>query len=137
MMLSVPMVGLNLDSPANNVISAGLTNKSCMNKIITLVVTLLAIPSLSALAADAKAIYEKDCAKCHGTEGKGDTKMGQKLGVKNYSDAKIQAEMKDTDMTKAIKEGVKKDGKTMMKAFSTLSDEEVKGLVAYVRALKK
>ena len=37
----------------------------------------------------------------------------------------------------AIKEGVKKDDKTLMKAFSDLSDEQVKGLVAYVRALKK
>ena len=100
-------------------------------------VALLLGGAISLRAADAKVTYEKDCAKCHGKDGKGDTMMGKKLGVKDYTDAKVQAEMKDEDMTKAIKEGVQKDGKTVMKAAEGLSDEEVKGLVAYVRAFKK
>jgi hypothetical protein len=29
-----------------------------------------------------------------------------------------------------------KDGKTLMKSFDTLSDEEIKGLVTFVRGLK-
>jgi cytochrome c1 len=40
-------------------------------------------------------------------------------------------------MTKAIKEGVKEEDKTKMKAFTDLTDDEVKALVAYVRAFKK
>ena len=69
--------------------------------------------------------------------------MGQKLGVKDFTDAKVQAAIKDEDAVKAIKEGVKNaDGRTKMKAFVTgadtpLSDDEVKALVAYVRGLKK
>ena len=88
-------------------------------------------------AADAKETFEKDCAKCHGTDGMGKTKMGEKLAVKDYTSAKVQGEMKDAEMAKAIKEGIKKEDKTLMKAFSDLSDEQVKGLVAYVRAFKK
>lgn len=86
----------------------------------------------------AKAFYAKDCAKCHGKEGKGDTKMGQKLELKDYSKADVQAKMKDEAMAKAIKEGIKKDGKTRMKAYAgKLSDDEIKALVEFVRKLKK
>src|SRR5512139_1804108 len=106
-----------------------------MKKLILLAVATMVMGALAASAADAKAIWEKDCAKCHGVDGKGKTKMGEKLGVKDYTDPKVQEEMKDAEMVKAIKEGVKEKGtdKTKMKAFSDLSDDEVKSLVAYVR----
>ena len=51
---------------------------------------------MSARAADAKETYGKACAKCHGEDGKGQTKMGQKLGLKDLSDAKVQADLTDT-----------------------------------------
>ena len=109
-----------------------------MKKLTVITLGLLMAGAVSLRAADAKDIFEKDCAKCHGIDGKGKTKMGEKLGVKDYTDAKVQADMKDAEMTKSIKEGVKdKEDKTKMKAFSDLTDEEVKGLVAYVRAFKK
>lgn len=108
-----------------------------MKKTASLVIALLAIPTLSVCAADAKANYEKDCAKCHGADGKGETKMGKKQGVKDYTDAKVQAELKDEAAFKAIKEGYKKDGKEVMKPSEGLSDDEIKGLVAYMRKFKK
>ena len=61
---------------------------------------------MSAKAADGKATYEKDCTKCHGADGKGDTKMGKKYGAKDYTDAKVQDELKDEAAFKAIKEGL-------------------------------
>ena len=92
----------------------------------------------SASAGDAKATYDKDCAKCHGKEGKGDTKMGQKLGVKDYTDAKVQADLKDDAAFKAIKEGLKdKDGKVLMKPAEDLSDDDIKALVAHMKSFKK
>jgi cytochrome c551/c552 len=64
--------------------------------------------------------------------------MGQKLGVKDYTDAKVQAEMKDDAAFKAIKEGLKdKDDKVLMKPSEDLSDADIKGLIAYMRAFKK
>ena len=111
-----------------------------MKKTIILSLALLVAGAVSLRAADAKENWEKNCAKCHGPDGKGDTKMGQKLGVKDYTSAKVQEGMKDEEMTKSIKEGVKeKDSdKIKMKAFGeTLSADEIKALVAYVRGLKK
>lgn len=109
-----------------------------MKKIITLTIIASALALASARAEDAKANYEKTCAKCHGPDGKGQTKMGQKLGIKDYTDAKVQADLKDADATKAIKEGLKdKEGKVVMKPAEGLSDDDIKGLVAYMRAFKK
>jgi len=109
-----------------------------MKKTILLVTLLGLSAALSAKAAEAKDNWDSLCAKCHGAEGKGDTKMGQKLGAKDFTDAAVQAAMKDDAAAKAIKEGLKSDdGKTLMKPFDTLSDDEVKALVAYVRGLKK
>ena len=94
--------------------------------------------ALTASAADAKETYEKDCAKCHGKDGKGKTKTGEKYHAKDYTDAKVQEELKDEAAIKAIKEGYKdKEGKQVMKPSEGLSDEEIKGLVAYMRKFKK
>jgi len=109
-----------------------------MKKILVLATMFGFAAVLNVSAADAKANWDSLCAKCHGAEGKGDTKIGQKLGVKDLTDAKVQADLKDETATKALKEGVKDaDGKTLMKPFDTLSDDEVKALVQYVRTLKK
>ena len=109
-----------------------------MKKLITLIIALCVAALASAKAADVKENWEKNCAKCHGADGKGDTKMGKIVGVKDYTDAKVQAEMKDPEMFKGIKEGKKEGDKTKMKAFGeVLNDDEIKALVAYVRAFKK
>ena len=80
-------------------------------------------------AADASATWNSQCASCHGKDGSGSTAMGKKLGVKDYSK---EQSFSDAEAAKVIKEG-----KGKMKAYSKLSDGEVKALVAYVRSLKK
>jgi len=109
-----------------------------MKKLLVIGLSVFALSAASALAGDAKATYESDCAKCHGTDGKGQTKMGQKLGVKDYTDPKVQEALKDDAAIKAIKEGLKgDDGKTLMKPAEGLSDDDIRGLVAYMRSFKK
>jgi cytochrome c553 len=109
-----------------------------MKKILILATVFGFAAAISASAADAKENWDKMCAKCHGAEGKGDTKMGQKLGIKDYTDAKVQADLKDDEAFKALKEGLKdSDGKTLMKPVEGLSDDEIKALIAHVRTLKK
>ena len=105
---------------------------------MTITVALMAGAWLTAYAGDAKENWEKSCTKCHGTDGKGGTKMGQKLGVKDYTDAKVQADMKDEAACKAIKDGLKdKEGKTLMKPAEGLSDDDMKALVKHMRTFKK
>lgn len=108
-----------------------------MKKLLVLATILGFATAITASAGDAKENWEKNCAKCHGPDGKGQTKMGQKLGIKDYSDAKVQAGFTDEEAFKALKEGLKdKEGKTLMKPVEGLSDDEIKALVAHVRSLK-
>jgi cytochrome c553 len=109
-----------------------------MKKILILATVFGLAAVVTASAGDAKETWDKTCAKCHGTDGKGQTKMGQKLGVRDYSDPKVQADLKDDAAFKAIKEGLKdKDDKTLMKPVEGLSDDEIKALVAQVRSFKQ
>ena len=109
-----------------------------MKKLMIIGVALLVAGAVTVRAADAKENWDKNGTKCHGADGKGKTKMGEKLAVKDYTDAKVQDGLKDDVMTKAIKDGVKDGEKTKMKGFGdALSDEEVKALVKYVRDFKK
>jgi mono/diheme cytochrome c family protein len=109
-----------------------------MKTIVTLTLGLLVSAPFAARAADAKANWDNNCAQCHGASGKGDTKMGKMLNAADLTDSKKQASFTDAQATAAIKDGVKQNGKTTMKAFGgKLTADEIKALVAYVRTLKK
>jgi len=114
------------------------TPKKFMRKIYLFLVlaSVLGLPAVR--AEDAKANFDAKCAMCHGKDGKGETKAGQKLGIRDYTDPKVQDALKDDQLLKAIKEGVKKEDKVLMKGFSDkLTDDEIKALAAYMRAFKK
>jgi cytochrome c6 len=107
-------------------------------KIIVSIFSLFIATAMSSWAADAKALWAANCAQCHGPTGHADTKMGKTLNAKDLTDPKVQAEFTDAKATQSIKEGVKQNGKTTMKAFGgKLTDDDIKALVAYVRTLKK
>ena len=109
-----------------------------MKKLIAGSLALLVAGAVSLQAADAKENWEKNCTKCHGTDGKGKTKMGEMMGAKDYTDAKVQEGLKDDALTKAIKDGVKDGETTKMKAFGdVLSADEIKALVKFIRDFKK
>jgi mono/diheme cytochrome c family protein len=105
--------------------------------------TIMAGSALAAFAALAFAApvaenWENHCAKCHGADGKGQTKAGKKLQAKDYTDPKVQAELKDADMIKATADGVNdKNGKERMKGYKDeLSGKEIEELIAYIRKFK-
>jgi len=110
-----------------------------MKTTTKILLTSLALPLAVTLgrAAPATENWENECASCHGADGKAQTKQGKKLKLRDYTDPKVQAELKDDAMFKAIKEGVVENGKERMKAFAeTFSDDEIKALVAHIRTLK-
>ena len=109
-----------------------------MKRTALLITVSLALAASAALAEDVKVNWDKHCKKCHGADGKGETVMGKKLKVKDYTDAKVQESFKDEEAFKITKEGKKEGSKTLMPAYADkLSDEEIKDLVAYVRKFKK
>ena len=81
---------------------------------------------------DARALFNENCATCHGTDGRAKTFHGRLVGAQNFTDAKWRADVTDEDMSDAIKEGPK-----AMPAFGKkLSETEIDALVAYVRTFK-
>jgi cytochrome c553 len=109
-----------------------------MKKLLVILVAAGMATALAAKAADAKENWTANCAKCHGEDGKGDTKMGKKMGVKDFTDAKVQDSFTDEKAAKSIKEGVKEGDKTLMQPYGDkLSDADIKALVAHIRSFKK
>lgn len=97
-----------------------------------------AVAATGVSAEDGKALYDKSCASCHGKDGAGQTTIGKKLGLKDYTDAKVQESLKDEELVKAIKDGVKEGEKVKMKGYGDkLKDEEIKAIVAHIRSFKK
>jgi mono/diheme cytochrome c family protein len=109
-----------------------------MKRKLSLFMSLIVASAGIAFAGDATALWNQHCASCHGKDGSGSTMMGKKLNVKDYRDAKVQAAFSDGEAERAIKEGVKTNGKQTMKPFGEkLSDADIKALVAHVRSFKK
>ena len=107
-------------------------------KTITLTIGLALATASAAWAADVKENWEKNCLKCHGADGKGNTKMGKQSGVKDYTDPKVQEEMKDENALKAIKEGIVEKGKKKMDPYKDkLTEDEIKALIAFMRGFRK
>lgn len=107
-------------------------------KIIVTSFTFILGATLS-LAAPVAENWEEYCAKCHGEDGRGKTKKGRILKLKDYSDAAVQSEMTDEDIIRITTEGFTNEaGKEKMKAFADdLSAEEIRDFVAFIRAMKR
>jgi cytochrome c553 len=109
-----------------------------MKKILALSFLFSVLMAAASYAATAADNWESNCTRCHGTDGSGNTKMGKKYNLKDYTDDAVKAAMKDDEMFKAIKEGVTVDGKERMKGYKDdLSDAEITDLVTYIRKMKK
>ena len=106
-----------------------------MNKFVRLLLILgifLSASSMPLLAQDAAAIYKTKCAACHGPDGKGDTAVGKKLGVRDFASPEVQKQS-DDELAAVIN-----DGKNKMPGYKkSLKPEEVKALVAFIHACGK
>jgi mono/diheme cytochrome c family protein len=100
-----------------------------MKPLISVIVAIVFASSGAVFGADGAALWAQNCASCHGKDGSGNTTMGKKLGLKDYT--------KSQSFSDAEAATVIKNGKGKMKAYKQLSDPDVKALVAYVRSLKK
>jgi mono/diheme cytochrome c family protein len=51
----------------------------------SVILAIIVASSGAAFGADAGALWVQHCASCHGKDGSGNTTMGKKLGLKDYS----------------------------------------------------
>jgi cytochrome c6 len=103
-----------------------------MMTIATVVVTAISFLSAPAKADNtAEATYKTKCAACHGPDGKGETPSGKAMKAKDFASEDVR-KMSDADLSDAISKG-----KGKMPPFKTLTADQVKDLVGYVRALAK
>ena len=116
--------------------------------------TATAIPAVAALAlistaaraaeVDLKAAasnYSDSCVDCHGQSGKGDGPKAAKLKGKpaNFTDCAAMSKFTDDYLFNIIKNGGKSMGKSkdMADFGMAYDDNEIRGLVAYVRSFCK
>jgi cytochrome c6 len=101
-------------------------------KMLTIATAFAAVLSitLTVQAQDAAALYKSKCAGCHAADGTGSA-VGQKMGAHDFTSTDVQ-KMSDAELADIIT-----NGKNKMPKFASLKPEEVKGLVAYIRTMKK
>jgi mono/diheme cytochrome c family protein len=101
--------------------------------VVTIAVVGLLVLGFQAEADNpsAEATYKAKCAMCHGADGKGETPAGKAMKVKDFASAEVQ-KLSDAEFGDAITKGKEK-----MPAIKGLTPEQVKDLVACVRAYGK
>lgn len=78
------------------------------------------------------AVFRQKCAACHGPDGKAQTAAAKNLGVKSFADPAV-AKMTEGDLSAAIEKG-----KGKMPAYGkSMTADDIKGMVAYIRTLGK
>ena len=103
-----------------------------------LIRTLVAVVALSTRGAafadpgDAAAIYSAQCSMCHDVDGKGQTTLGKKVNVKDWSDGTTLNKVSDADASKMIH-----TGKAMMPGFPAITNDQLAALVRYIRTFQK
>ncbi len=101
--------------------------------VAAVVLAAIALASTPARAdtAAAEATFKAKCAMCHGPDGKGETATGKTMKVKDLSSEEVQ-KMSEADLSAAIS-----SGKGKMPAYKTLTPDQVKDLVAFIRTFGK
>ncbi|MGE0681997.1 MAG: cytochrome c [Candidatus Binatia bacterium] len=113
-----------------------------INSVFCLLMSGVLVASSLAEQGDQKAgkvIYDKICATCHGTTGKGDGPAAAVLPTKprNHTDGQYMNILTDDYVFKIIKEGGAAVGKAQfMPAWGAqIKDSEIWNVVAYIRSL--
>ncbi|MGA9897898.1 MAG: cytochrome c [Terriglobales bacterium] len=99
--------------------------------VFTIATALAVVLTLPVSAQNAsETLYKSKCAACHSADGTG-SPMGKKMGAHDFTSADVQ-KMSDAELTDVIT-----NGKNKMPKYASLKPEDVKGLVAFIRTLKK
>jgi cytochrome c6 len=84
-------------------------------------------------AQDAGALFKSKCAVCHAPDGSGSGAMGKQLGVTDLRADEVQKQT-DAQLNDSITNG---KGTKMPAYKGKITDDQIKGLVGYIRSLAK
>jgi mono/diheme cytochrome c family protein len=99
--------------------------------VVAVLALVLAIAAPAQAQNPAETLYKAKCAMCHGPDGKG-SPTGIKMGAHDFTSADVQKQT-DAQLSDAIAKG-----KNKMPGYEkSLKPEQIKDLVAYIRALAK
>ena len=93
---------------------------------------MLAVPTPSQ-AQDAGALFKSKCAVCHSPDGSGSSATGKQLGVTDLRADEVQKQT-DAQLNDSITSG---KGTKMPAYKGKITDDQIKGLVGYIRSLAK
>ena len=106
-------------------------------KLIGTLAVVLALGATSALAATAEENWAHYCTKCHGADGKAQTKPGAKFKIKDFTNPATLGDITDGDLVMTIDDGVTEHNKEKMKPFKEkLSPKEIGDLLQYIRDME-
>ena len=92
----------------------------------------LLLPAGLRAQGDVAKVYKTNCVLCHAADGSGNSPSGKVLGAKDLASSEVQKKS-DAKLTEMITKG-----KGKMPAFGAkLKPEDIKQLVAFIRALPK
>jgi len=106
---------------------------------IVALVSAAALASAETAASPGQSIYDRDCATCHGAQGKGDGETAAYLTPQpqDFTTSVVQ-KRSDEFLTAVIAKGGVANGLSeSMPAFPKLSKSDLQSVVAYVRQLSK
>lgn len=86
----------------------------------------------AAKSKEAKKLFKQKCAKCHGSDGAGNTQYGQIVGATDLADPEWQKRVDDERILNSVTHG-----RGQMPGFEKkLTNEQLALLAAYVRSFK-
>jgi cytochrome c6 len=104
-----------------------------LGSAVLVLLALVLVFTAPAHAQDAPALYKAKCVVCHSDDGSGSGATGKQLGAKDLRSDDVQKQT-DAQLNDSITNGM---GKKMPAYKGKITDDQIKGLVAYIRDLAK
>lgn len=100
--------------------------------VISFGLLVVALTTSTRAQGDAAPLYKTNCVLCHAADGSGNSPSGKALGAKDLRSDEVRKKT-DDELTDVITKGKGK----MPAMGSKLKPDQIKALVAYIRALPK
>ena len=104
-----------------------------MRKLLVLMVVALVVP---AFAQEPPAAFEKQCAACHGMDGKAQTTAGKKMNIPAFSSEVVQKHS-DEELFDHIANGVGHKEYAHAFAKKGMPATDIWNIVRFIRSFKK